>query len=350
MFTLIIYHESLKTDSVQGSPVRTWTVRSFTKHHGFPQTHDIRGVLGDVGWRLNNKATSATSLAANRSTCSFSSKPPTVITPLCILNTASAKQSSALVVMAVRHRPYRAVPLWYWQSDNRTSTAVLPHLRTTQKGNLARPHSRSPQVLRKPEGPAMYCHFHRGDWSFYLTNDQSSFSFSSRWHRRAWKGPYALRPVSQQSPQGCLRNRAKICLVEHRSFSALEGGMSAASFLHSSFLQVISAAMLWPVHVQKVPQASEHLCPEKLQTRCDICCACQSIFPSIPIWVCTFGCLTSQQHASVSQVRICSEKCTCCLAETEVADQTFHLTQSQYTDIRPTSPSTDPISPDAWQG
>ena len=38
------------------------------------------------------------------------------------------------------HWPYRAVPLRYWQSDNRTSTAVLPHLRATQKGNLARPH------------------------------------------------------------------------------------------------------------------------------------------------------------------------------------------------------------------
>ena len=43
--------------------------------------------------------------------------------------------------------------------------------------------------------------------------------------------------------------------------------MSAASFLHSSFLQAISAVMLWLVHVQKVPQASEHLCPAKLQTR-----------------------------------------------------------------------------------
>ena len=30
--------------------------------------------------------------------------------------------------------------------------------------------------------------------------------------------------------------------------------MSSASFLHSSFLQAISALMLWPVHVQKVPQ------------------------------------------------------------------------------------------------
>ena len=62
------------------------------------------------------------------------------------------------------------------------------------------------------------------------------------------------------------------------------------------------------------------------------------------------GCLTSQQHASVSQGRICSDNFTCCHTEIEVADQTFHLTQSQYTDTGPTSPSTDPITPDAWQG
>ena len=59
------------------------------------------------------------------------------------------------------------------------------------------------------------------------------------------------------------------------------------------------------------------------------------------------GCLTSQQHASVSQERICSNNFTCCHTEIKVADQTLHLTQSQYTD---TSPSTDPISPGAWQG
>ena len=52
------------------------------------------------------------------------------------------------------------------------------------------------------------------------------------------------------------------------------------------------------------------------------------------------GCLTSQQHARVSQGRIC----------TEVADPTFYLTQSQYTDTGPTSPSADPITPGAWQG
>ena len=62
------------------------------------------------------------------------------------------------------------------------------------------------------------------------------------------------------------------------------------------------------------------------------------------------GCLTSQQHTSESQGRICSDKFTCCHTVIEVADQTFHLTQSQYTDTGPTSPSADPITPGAWQG
>ena len=62
------------------------------------------------------------------------------------------------------------------------------------------------------------------------------------------------------------------------------------------------------------------------------------------------GCLTSQQQASVSQGRICSDNLTCCHTEIEVADPTFYLTQSQYTDTGPTSPSADPITPGAWQG
>ena len=57
------------------------------------------------------------------------------------------------------------------------------------------------------------------------------------------------------------------------------------------------------------------------------------------------GCLTSQQHASVSQGRICSDNFTCGHTELEDADPTFHLTQSQYTDSGPTSPSVDPITP-----
>ena len=40
------------------------------------------------------------------------------------------------------------------------------------------------------------------------------------------------------------------------------------------------------------------------------------------------ACLTSQQHASVSQGRICSDNCTCCHTEIGAADQTFYLTQS----------------------
>ena len=62
------------------------------------------------------------------------------------------------------------------------------------------------------------------------------------------------------------------------------------------------------------------------------------------------GCLTPQQHASVSQGRICSDNLTCCHTEIEVADPTFYLTQSQYTDTGPTSPSADPRMPGAWQG
>ena len=62
------------------------------------------------------------------------------------------------------------------------------------------------------------------------------------------------------------------------------------------------------------------------------------------------GCLTSQQHVSVSQGRICTDNFTCCHTEIEAADQTFHLTQSQYTDTGPTNPSADPITPGAWQG
>ena len=46
----------------------------------------------------------------------------------------------------------------YWQSDNRTPAAVLPLLRTAQEGNLARPHPRSSQGLRKPGGLTTYCH------------------------------------------------------------------------------------------------------------------------------------------------------------------------------------------------
>ena len=62
------------------------------------------------------------------------------------------------------------------------------------------------------------------------------------------------------------------------------------------------------------------------------------------------GCLLSQQHASVSQERICSDSSASCHTEIEVEDQTFYLTQSQCNDTGSTSPSADPITPGAWQG
>ena len=62
------------------------------------------------------------------------------------------------------------------------------------------------------------------------------------------------------------------------------------------------------------------------------------------------ACLTSQKHAHVYQRRTCTHNFTCCHTEIEVADPTFYLTQSQYSDTGPTSPSADPKTPIAWQG
>ena len=62
---------------------------------------------------------------------------------------------------------------------------------------------------------------------------------------------------------------------------------------------------------------------------------------------CLLACSTSQQRASVSQRRICSDKFTCC--HTEIQDQTFCLARSQYTDTGSASPRTGPTTPGAWQ-
>ena len=51
-----------------------------------------------------------------------------------------------------------------------------------------------------------------------------------------------------------------------------------------------------------------------------------------------------------SPEQMCLENCTDCDTETEVADQTCYLTQSQFTDTGPTSPSADPTKPGSWLG
>ena len=60
--------------------------------------------------------------------------------------------------------------------------------------------------------------------------------------------------------------------------------------------------------------------------------------------------LTSQQHVRVTQGRICSDNFNCGHTEIGVADQTFYLTRSQYTDTGPISPIADAITPGSWQG
>ena len=65
---------------------------------------------------------------------------------------------------------------------------------------------------------------------------------------------------------------------------------------------------------------------------CDVCW-----LPNVPA---TFKCISGSDLLNF----------TCCHTEIEVADQTVHLIQSQYTDTGPTSPSTDPITPGTWQG
>ena len=101
-----------------------------------------------------------------------------------------------------------------------------------------------------------------------------------------------------------------------------------------------------PLHPSPHPSPHTHCCPLSDHRRYQPPSGSES-----PRWCCLLvGCLKSQQQASVSQGRICSDNVTCCLTEIEVADPTFYLTQSQYTDTGPTSPSTDPITPGAWTG
>ena len=61
----------------------------------------------------------------------------------------------------------------------------------------------------------------------------------------------------------------------------------------------------------------------------------------------SFDYTVSQQHASVSQGRVYLHNCICFYIGTEVADQICYLTQSQYIDTGPTSPSTNSIMPGA---
>ena len=116
-------------------------------------------------------------------------------------------------------------------------------------------------------------------------------------------------------------------------------------------------------HLPRITRLCSLCCPmlthlPRITQPCSLCCPQQPtptlagpcIFLPVPAVLLCVGCLTSQQHASVSQVRICTDKFTCFHTEREVADQTFYLTPSQYIDTGLTSPSADPVTPGAWQG
>ena len=109
------------------------------------------------------------------------------------------------------------------------------------------------------------------------------------------------------------------------------------TLIRKSFRGMESGPVLTPREKSSLPDGSE-------EDRTHYVASCKT---TICLLV---GCLTSQQQASVSQGRICIDNFTCCHTEMEAADQTFHLTQSQYTCTGPTSPSADPITPGAWQG
>ena len=105
---------------------------------------------------------------------------------------------------------------------------------------------------------------------------------------------------------------------------------------------------LWAAEASELPGLKWKEVWTTFVSKKSVCLQCFCTRLGLSCW--DVGCLTSQQQASVSQGQVCSDNFTCCHTETEVADPTFYLTQSRYTDTRPTSPSADPITPGAWQG
>ena len=69
--------------------------------------------------------------------------------------------------------------------------------------------------------------------------------------------------------------------------------------------------------------------------------------PSVCLLV---GCLTSQQHASVSQGRICTDNFTCCHTDREAADQTPTSPSHSILTPGPPVPALTHKTPGAWQG
>ena len=72
-------------------------------------------------------------------------------------------------------------------------------------------------------------------------------SLGLRWHFSAWKWPYALCLISQQSPQGCPSNSASVGLVTVRLFLTFEDGQSDHYQLLRTDNQIIINLWGWTI-------------------------------------------------------------------------------------------------------
>ena len=153
-----------------------------------------------------------------------------------------------------------------------------------------------------------------------------------------------ITPLSDTSTLMWSRNIHFVALIYSYLDSDFTGALSLKSGVNHYTLIVSTGGQRFN---KRKPSQSTHTAVVRKASK-ETVCAQRQTGATIVCWL--VGCLTSQQQASVSQGRICSDNFTCCHTEIEVADPTFYLTQSQYTDTGPTSPSADPITPGAWQG
>ena len=76
-------------------------------------------------------------------------------------------------------------------------------------------------------------------------------------------------------------------------------------------------------------------------------CLCKHTRMSVAVFTCS---LTNLQHTSVSQGRSAQIIVRSATQRYKLQIDLGCFLQSQYTDMRPTSPATDPAMPGAWQG
>ena len=151
----------------------------------------------------------------------------------------------------------------------------------------------------------------------------------------------------------CVSLCLSICLSLSLSASVsacLSVCLSVSLFLSLSLCLCLCLSVCLSLSLSLSLFISLYLClclPVCLSVCLSVVCFCGTSFGPCRLLL-LVGCLKSQQHASVSHGQISSDNCTCCHIEIEVA-QTCHLIQSQHTDTRPTSPSSNPMTPGAWQ-